>query len=150
LLRGPNWLYAALALHAADALFYQFDARLGWVAPPGLRVGVPDQDAPLQAQVIPENDYDRVEFRIPDTYLDYREAGEVAVPPLAGQRGVLVSGRLPHWLLCAIVRCYRDAPWIAVFQPQLAGAVVVHSTEPGGPRVGSWERYRSNPTGGEK
>jgi hypothetical protein len=44
--RGPNWLCAALALHAYPAQLYQFDARLGWVAPPNLVID-PTSPSPL-------------------------------------------------------------------------------------------------------
>lgn len=51
--RGPNWLYAAVALLAWPEPLYQFDARLGWLAPPVLRLDDPPADAPCRPPCIP-------------------------------------------------------------------------------------------------
>ncbi len=125
--RGPNWLYSALALHAEPEPFYQFDGRLGWIVPPKLKLGSPPADALLQVEQLIGDEYDRLIFNLSNPYLDYTEADELVIPPPPAKREVILAGRLPLWLLTALVRLYRDAPWLGVYQPQLAGAVVVKS-----------------------
>jgi len=126
--RGPNWLYAAVALHAAPAPFALFDVRLGWVFAHPLRIG-PPAPAPLQIQLDLHADHVHWQARLPHTYLDYTQWEELLVPPLPAHLGLLLDGKWPHWLCASLARTYRAAPWIAVYQPQV-GAVVVHSTDP--------------------
>ena len=131
--RGPNWLYAALALHAHPAPLYQFDVRLGWVAPPVLRYGTPSPHTPLQVRVLPRPDHVRLAFTPVGAYLDYEEVQGLPVPPPPGdsKRGLVLSGKLPLWLWTALALAYRDAPWLAVYQPQWGDrALVVRSHVP--------------------
>lgn len=130
--RGPNWLYAAAALHARPAACYVFDARLGWVLAPELAMGTSPADALLHVQRertpdgVPEGV--RLTFNLPEAYLDIEDVDAVRVPRIAPGTGLLLSGKLPHWLGCALVRAYAaDARWIAVFQPQVQGSVVVQA-----------------------
>ena len=125
--RGPNWLYAALALLSAPAPFVQFDVRLGWVRATSLHMGMPDPTAPLQIQSHESPDYVHVEGILPVAYLDYSQLETLAVPPVPAGFGVVLSGKLPHWLYTSLALTYRAAPWIAVYQPQLECAVVVYS-----------------------
>ncbi len=126
--RGPNWLYAALALHAYPQPVYQFDVRLGWVQPPALRHAMPRAGTPLQATVTQSTGGLHLEFTLPAGYLDYGQAEGLAVPPVPPGRGLILSGKLPHWLLTALAVAYRAAPWLAIYQPQQGNrAVVIHS-----------------------
>jgi CRISPR-associated protein Csx3 len=127
--RGPNWLYAALALLSAPAPFVQFDVRLGWVRATSLHMGMPDTAAPLQIQSHESPDYVHVEGILPTAYLDYSQLETLAVPPVPAGFGVVLSGKLPHWLYTSLALTYRAAPWIAVYQPQLECAVVVYSAD---------------------
>jgi CRISPR-associated protein Csx3 len=128
--RGPNWLYAAVALLAHPAPFYQFDVRLGWVMPPTLHPGLPAA-APLQVHQRPQADHTHVTFAIPRAYLDYSEAKRLIVPSIPLDQGLVLSGKLPLWLWTALALVYRDAPWLAVYQPQWADqAIVVSSHTP--------------------
>ena len=126
--RAPNWLYAAVARLAYPADFCQFDPRLGWVAPPTLHPGPLPAGAPLQARLARHTDHLHLDFFLPSAYLDYPEAEGLAVPPLPPGLGILLSGKIPHWLYTALVRAYHAAPWVAVYQPQLQTAVVCYST----------------------
>ncbi len=128
--RGPNWLYTALALLAAPALFAQFDARLGWVEAIPLRVGLPDPHSPLQIQSSLSPDFIHIHGSLPATYLDYGQIRTLTVPPVPPQAGIILSGKLPLWLYTSLAITYRAAPWIAVYQPSLECAVVVCSTHP--------------------
>lgn len=134
--RGPNWLYAALALLAHPAELYQFDGRLGWVAPAPVKLGRPAADAPLQSAVHHKLDHTRLEFGLPRDYVDYLEAEGLCVPHVPLEQGVVLSGKIPHWLLTGLALAYGRAKWLAVYQPQLNGSVVVHS-QIGTPALGS-------------
>lgn len=92
-----------------------------------LAYGAATPEAPLQAQIIHQHDYTRLEFSLPRAYLDYDEAAGTFVPELPLNQGVFVSGRLPHWLWTSLALAYQDALWLAVFYPQLSQGVVVKS-----------------------
>lgn len=127
--RGPNWLYAAVALLAWPEPFYQFDARLGWITPPTLHLGVPAADAPLQATLHTRAGHVHLAFALARAHLDYTEAEGLIVPPVSAGQGVVVSGKLPLWLYTALAVTYAPiAHWVGVYQPQLGDrAVVVRS-----------------------
>jgi CRISPR-associated protein Csx3 len=128
--RGPNWLYAALACLAFPAPLHQFDVRLGWITPPTLLLGSPS-DTPLQAHQQSGANYTQLTFTIPTAYLDYSETPTVTVPPIQPEQGLILSGKLPLWLWTALAITYRNALWLAVYQPQLGNqAVVVFSRIP--------------------
>ncbi len=133
--RGPNWLYAAIAIQALPAPFYQFDVRLGWIKIPTLEIGALIADSPLQAHVqsIP---YGRlITFQLVDAYLDIDAATTWRVPFVGTEEGIILNGKLPLWLWCALARAYRGR-WVALFQPQVQGAVVV-ATRDAVPAVGT-------------
>jgi CRISPR-associated protein Csx3 len=136
--RGPNWLYAALALLAYPADFYQFDVRLGWITPPRLSIGSPLAEMPLQATAAEGQthlSYTVLTFTIPGIYLDYSTAigtpgrPSLAVPPVSPDQGLVLNGKLPLWLWTALAIAYHDVPWLAVYQPQQGQAVVVASRQ---------------------
>ncbi len=133
--RGPNWLYAALALLAYPGELYQFDVRLGWVTPAPVKLGQSASDAPLQVTVRPAAEYTYLECTLPRHYIDYLEAADLSVPPVPWERGLVLSGKLPHWLLSGLALAYRQARWLAVYQPQIGGAVVIHAPT-GSPALG--------------
>ncbi len=68
-------------------------------------------------------------IRIANEYLDYLQADNLPFPPITLESGLIIDGKIPHWLLTALVRLYQNAgvAWIACHQPQLHGAVVVMS-----------------------
>lgn len=138
--RAPGWIYAALALHAQPEPFYQFDARLGWVVSPALIVGPPNPANPLSVSATASPDYTHCAFSIPDFYLDYPadEDDRLVVPPAPPDGGLILSGQLPNWLYTALARLYRPAvPWLAIYQPQLNGAAVIHAAPTDDYPVGS-------------
>jgi CRISPR-associated protein Csx3 len=127
--RGPNWLYVAVALLATPAPFYQFDPRLGWARSASLSPDLPGPEPSLQFQLEEHAGFVHIEAALPRAYLDYSQLDFLTVPPLAADLGVVLSGKLPHWLYTSLALTYRAAPWIAVYQPQLAHAVVVYSAD---------------------
>ncbi len=132
--RAPNWLCAAVALHALPEAFWIFDARLGWTAAPVLARGPVKAAAMLQVEVEARPENTRVTFSLPDAYLDITEVADLTLPPLSGNE-LWLSGKLSLWLWAAVVRTL-DAPAIAVHQPRAGGAIVVRQRG-AGPPVGS-------------
>lgn len=126
--RGPNWLYAAVAAASRPAEFVLFDVRLGWTPPPVLIIGQPQAHSPLQVNLQARDAITRLDFSLPDAYLDITEAASLVVPPVTSA-GVILSGKLPQWLWAALARVYQPQ-WLAVFQPQAGGAVVVATQTP--------------------
>ena len=54
-----------------------------------------------------------------------------ALPPLDfKERGVIISGKIPYWLLTGAARLFPAAPWLAVYQASLNQAVVIASQIP--------------------
>ena len=126
--RGPNWLYAAVAVHALPAPFFLFDARRGWMRAPSVSAGQPAGGA-LQATCheLPLLGAAYVHLSIADAYLD--AGASQLVLPIRPVGGVVWGGKLPLWAYAALARDV-DAPWAAVYQPQMQGAVVVRSRHP--------------------
>jgi len=131
--QGPHYVYGALAAYVGQQAFYQFDPRLGeprmgWVQPPRLQIS---------ARTSPEistqpHTYERASVltvEISKKHLDYLQAEMLPFPPVPVDKGLILDGSMPSWLLTALVRLYAMAgvPWIACYQPQLSGAVVVMS-----------------------
>ncbi len=134
--RGPNWLYAALAVHAYPAPLHQFDVRLGWIAPPALELTDDTTGSPLQAHVTEYPTHVWVDLLPAGGYLDYAEIERVRLPRIPADKGVILSGKMPLWLWTATARAYRTAPWLGIYQPQLGHQAVVISTSKGRLRPG--------------
>lgn len=126
--RGPNWLYAMAA--AVNTLpLYQFDAHIGWITPPLLRIVNEVPAKPLKVERRMYSDVSVLEMTLTRSYLDYLEANTLEFPPVPTDKGLIISGRFPHWLYIGLVRLYQsmNVPWIACYQPPLGGAAVVAS-----------------------
>lgn len=125
--RGTNWLYGALAAHVGELPFYQFDPRLGWIAPPTLKIGTPPSEQTVQCSVQESREWTRLNLRLITSHLDYLDAERLVLPAISSEKGLILDGKLPVWLVSALVRMYsrRDVPWIACYYPQLAAAVIV-------------------------
>jgi CRISPR-associated Csx3 family protein len=62
--------------------------------------------------------------------MDIDEPEGLPLPPIPTGKGLLLSGKIPNWLTTAVARQFAPrASWVAVYQPQLTGAVVVGSRE---------------------
>jgi CRISPR-associated protein Csx3 len=127
--RGPNWLYAALACHAYPHPFYQFDSRLGWITPPPTRAGARENHNVFRITARENKAAVSLTFTLTNAYLDYSEIDFVPVPHADTARGLILDGKLPLWLWTALARAYVDVAWLAVYQPQLAHALVVHTRD---------------------
>lgn len=128
--RGPGWLYAMVAALAPD--FYQFDPRIGWLTPPKLNVGSASDTSQIEVHLYERDTVRQLSLTLKNQYLDHLQTGTLSFPQLPRGSGLILEGRVPHWLLTALVRLYRDAgaSWIACYQPTLKGAVVVTSHVP--------------------
>ncbi len=137
--RGPNWLYAAIAVHLHPQPLYQFDVRLGWIRPPVLVLGTPSPKSPVQTEVIKRPGHLRLEFRLTRAYVDYHtEAFGIIIPQVPPGQGIVLSGKLPLWLWTALALAYRDALWLAVYQPQWGDKALVIASQTEKPTVGDY------------
>lgn len=128
--RGPNWLYTALALHAAPHPVYLFDPRLGWTQPTTLTCAASAEQGAIAWQLEPRAGFTRLTIQPGAAYLEYEEVNGAMLPLLDTSRGVVLSGKLPYWLLVGAALAYRHHPWIAVVQAQQErrGIVVMGSS----------------------
>lgn len=129
--RGPNWIFAAVAAHLRPAPFYLFDVRLGWIRPPEFTLEETPATDVLSFRVVPQNGFQMLEMLAPGYYLDYTDFAQATAPRVTVDQGLVLSGRVPHWLLAGIVRAYCGQPWVAVYQPQLGNQAVVVASRVG-------------------
>jgi CRISPR-associated protein Csx3 len=130
--RGTNWLYGALVDSTFPQPFYQFDPRLGWVKPPVLTIGIATSQA-VGIDIWKFENANVLTVRLIDNYLNYPEADQLFFPAVPVERGIILNGKLPLWLVTALVHLYNTiigVPWIACYSPQLERAVVVVSRVP--------------------
>lgn len=125
--KGPGWLYSALAAQVGEQPFYQFDPRIGWMTPPTLRMSAQSTHEAITYRLDDDAQGQVLSVKLNNEYLDYLQAEAMPFPPVVAGRGLILNGKMPLWLLTALVRLYRSTvvPWIACYQPQLHGAVVV-------------------------
>ncbi|HLI05875.1 MAG TPA: CRISPR-associated protein Csx3 [Ktedonobacteraceae bacterium] len=128
--RGPLWLYAALAAHSDPQPFYLFDPKLpfGWVQPVPVIFGEePSGEMQISVQSGPQATMLTITFA--HDRLAYFQPEPLAFPSIPLEKGLILSGRLPYWLLTALVRLYQGigVPWIAPYYVPENQAVVCYS-----------------------
>ncbi|MGQ9550231.1 MAG: CRISPR-associated protein Csx3 [Roseiflexus sp.] len=143
--RGPNWLYAALALHAAPRSVYLFDPRMGWIAPVTLHCAPSAHPAAVGWTVETFQNHTWIELKATSAYIDYDEVNGAMLPPIEPARGVVLSGKLPYWLLVGAVLAYRHHPWLAVVQAQKYDECIVVMSRDTTHRPGSCFQFRTGP-----
>ncbi len=127
--RGTNWLYGALVDAPFPQHFYQFDPRLGWVTPPRLTIGAAEEQT-VSLALWEDSVATVLSVHLVDDYLDYAAADKLAFPTFSVEKGIILNGKLPHWLVTALVHLYNTivgVSWVACYSPQLESAVVVAS-----------------------
>lgn len=129
--RSVNWVNAALAMVAFPAPLWLFDVRLGWMQPPLLpTTATPESQAGWETTIEEHDTFLLLTMRTNGQYLDADEPNALPLPQVVPHKGLVLSGKIPHWLLTAVTRQLAPAhPWTAVFQPPLGGAVVVYSQD---------------------
>jgi len=125
--RGPVWLASALAARAIPSSFAIFDARFGWLYPPTVQFSQTNTN--LETKIMPyQGDDIWLEIGIQGGTL---EPGELIMNPIPGQNGIVISGKLPRWLFATIAHTLAsDHDWVAIDDPRLNQAIVVHSQVP--------------------
>lgn len=137
--RGPAWLYAALAVHALPASFFQFDVRLGWVEPPRFQWGAGGEGemaegaSPLILTVERVSGIRRLRAVLRHPYLEREEVEGLPLPAVPGDGLLVLNGKLPLWIFTGLARAYAEASALAVFEPRLGRAVVIASRDPAFP-----------------
>ncbi len=128
---GPHWLYAALSAHTGEQPFYQFDPRLGWIEPLPLLMGEPTFPD-LRVQVRGDEEQTVLSVDIVPKHLEYFQPEPLLFPQLSVERGLILDGSMPSWLVTALTRFYQQqgVAWLACHQPPLKGAIVVASRLP--------------------
>ena len=125
---GPNWLYAALAAYEDRQPFYLFDPKLGWVQP--ACVYIPTERSPeMHVEKSSGENATLLKITFPSDRLEYFQPEPLAFPTVSTEQGLIIYGRVPYWLLTALVRLYKEAgvPWIAPFYPPANNAIVAYS-----------------------
>jgi CRISPR-associated protein Csx3 len=127
---GPNWLYAALAAYESGEPFYLFDPKLpfGWVQPARVYIGT-QRSPEIHVEERSGEDATILKITFPSDRLEYFQPDPRAFPSVSTEHGLIIHGRVPFWLLTALVRLYQEAgvPWIAPFHVQTNTAVVAYS-----------------------
>ena len=118
---GPNWLYAALMAHAGQQAFYQFDPKIpfGWIQPLGVYFGE-ERSNELAIEMQTYQDVAVLSIAFPQNRIEYFQPDPLAFPRVDEERGLILDGPLPYWLLTALVRLYQQAgvAWIAPHHAQ--------------------------------
>jgi len=143
--RGPNWLYAALALHAAPHPVYLFDPRMGWVAPVTLHCTPLATGDAVAWNIEPFSTHTWLELTPTQPYLDYDDVNGAALPALDPAQGVVLSGKLPFWLLLGAALAYRHHPWLGIVQAQQYDECVVVMSRDAAYQPGACFRFRIDP-----
>jgi CRISPR-associated protein Csx3 len=129
---GPGWLYAALAAYTDPQPFYLYDPKLpfGWVEP--ARVSLSTEATHMDTMHVetsytPEATILKISF--PQERIDYLQPDALVFPSIPTERGLIIDGKVPNWLLTALTRLYKAAgiAWIAPFYPPLGKAVVAYA-----------------------
>ena len=127
---GPNWLYAALAACSYPQPFYQFDPRLpfGWIQPLSLQIST-DHHPEIDVETSSFDDMTILSIKIATKHLEYFQPEPLPFPAVEPDKGVLIFGSIPYWLLTALVRLYQeqDIAWIAPYYVPAKKAVVIFS-----------------------
>ncbi len=129
--RSPIWLYTALALNAHPASFTSFDAKLGWVYPPTLPTRAVTREDEWEIELQETETCSLLEMNSKSQYLDIAEPEKIPLLTVPTDKGVILSGRIPIWLYCAVARqLIPTVPWIAIYQPnKIKGSIVIYSKE---------------------
>lgn len=133
--RAPLWVYGFIGWHICPAPIWQFDPRLGWIEPPRLQLVATEREGTQvenwRTVLTKQDGMNILHLSAEAQYLDIHEPETFPIVCPEADQGVIISGRLPIWLVLALVRQLgAQQRWIAIYQPPLNGAVVVVSHSP--------------------
>lgn len=131
--RAPIWVYGAVAAATAPAPLSLFDVRLGWRAVPELHTDPAaaahgtHAASGLEWRLHSDGERAALEMNtLPGALeLDYEQISACPFPVIPPGLGLICSGRLPNWLWTGLARCYQQAPWLACYQLQTDGAIII-------------------------
>ena len=86
-----------------------------------------EASGPVNFKVEERDTYTLVEFEIVGGVLEPSDLKRITPPQVNYQKGVVISGRGPIWLYCFLAHAYHPTKFVATFDPQLGGAVVVET-----------------------
>src|SRR5258707_15632191 len=97
------------------------------MTPPTIQLSVQPAPEAITHRLYDDSHGQILSIKLNNEYLDYLQAEGMSFPPAQPGRGLILNGKMPLWLLTALVRLYSttEVPWIACYQPPLHGAVVV-------------------------
>ncbi len=129
--RAPNWVYTALATHIEShypLYLYAQRSPSGWLQPVPIRPGAV-QSPDLQLTQHHSEDMSLFEIQVLTEHLDYFQPEPFLFPSIQPGKGLILSGKLPQWLLTALARFYKEqgALWLAFFEPRFSKSVVTYS-----------------------
>jgi len=113
---APGWLGVAVVHGLHPQAVCLNDPRLGAVEIPKLSPFGQGSDH-LTWKVTETRDFNLVQFEIPGGTLDVSVLPDIVPPLVRGDKGVLLNGRGPNWLLAALAMGYHVTRWVATFQP---------------------------------
>ena len=127
---GPSWLYAVLSVYQGAYPFYLFDPKLpfGWIQPAHIALGT-EKSAEIHIETHVDEERTVLSITFPYDRLEYFQLYPIIVPPVSTEKGLIIDGRIPNWLLTALMRLYKEAgvPWIAPFYVQSNRAIIAYS-----------------------
>lgn len=131
--RASNWVYGAVAAATAPAPLALFDVRLGWLSVPMLHLDPAaaahgaHPDSGLEWRLDSDGSIAVLEMGLlpGKVELDYEQIGTCSFPVIPPEQGLICSGKLPLWLWAGLARRYQNASWLAFYQVQEQGAIVV-------------------------
>jgi CRISPR-associated protein Csx3 len=130
--RGPIWLAAMLLSCDLASPAAIFDVRYGWVTlPDALAEGCSAAICFRIRRHIPG--YDWIGIHLPDSILEVEELRQPELGHIVGlqPRGVVLSGKLPRWVVATLVRTLAGKyAWVGVDDPRNKRVIVVHSQSP--------------------
>ncbi|GER89814.1 hypothetical protein KDW_39760 [Dictyobacter vulcani] len=126
---APTWAYAAVAAATGDQPLTQFDPRLpfGWIQPLPVQLSQ-EQHPDAPCALLMSRVATILRIKIP-THLEYFQPAPFPLPPVPRDRGLIIHGKMPYWLLTALARFYRDQhlPWLATYYPPINKAIVIYA-----------------------
>ena len=131
---APMMLWGAVSVATRPSKLRLHDPYKGYVEIPELQHS--SEGSKNLAWMVDKTDgYTFVKYQIPGTHFGDRKLEEVQPPVVDNTKGVVIAGKGPWWLTVAVQESYKEAPWIALVQPQIsnkkdASGAVWHELNP--------------------